>query len=178
MLIRGLVCSFAIASRLRELVLSRKHMRRSGAASEGTWSRLTYPIMVLLHSAVLGGTLLRGKKPVWPFLIAFIAVQPLRLWILRTLGDSWNTRGAVPAEMTPTTSGPYKFIRHPNYAIVIVELCSLPSGFGLYRLAMVASIVNGWLLWLRIRDEETLLVRLQGYNEHFADKKRFVPFVV
>ena len=178
MLIRGLVCSFAIASRLRELRISKRNIGRYADRSEGQWSRRTYPIMVLLHAAVLSGTLVRGNKPVWPFLSAFLAVQPLRLWTLQTLGESWNARGAVPHVMTPQTGGPYRLIRHPNYAVVVVELFSLPAGFGLYRLAAAVSILNGWLLWLRIKDEEGLLSKLPGYDEHFADKKRFVPLVV
>lgn len=177
MLTRTAVCSFAILSRMVELRASRRHIEDYGGSGEGRWSRRTYPLMVLLHTTVLLGTLFFGGRRRWALLLPFLAVQPLRVWILLALGRRWNARGVVPTAMVPATSGPYAFVRHPNYAVVAIELFSLPAGFGLRRLAIVASLVNACLLWLRIRDEEALLFRLPGYEEHFAGKSRFVPGV-
>ena len=142
-------------------------------------SRRTYPLIVLLHSLVIGGTLLRGSaRPRRGWLLLLLAVQPVRLWVLTTLGARWNARGAVPEAMEVCTEGPYAFVRHPNYSVIAIELASLPAAFGLGRLAAAASLVNAALLTPRISDEEALLFQLPGYREHFESKPRFLPFLI
>jgi methyltransferase len=133
--------------------------------------------MVLLHTSVIVGTVIYGKRPRWPLVAAFLALQPLRLWVLRTLGRRWNARGVVPSAMHVVAAGPYAHVRHPNYAVVAGELFSLPAAFGLRRLALGATVANAALLALRIRDEEALLMAVDGYREHFEDKARFLPGV-
>jgi methyltransferase len=132
--------------------------------------------MVILHTAAIGGTALFGRrKPRFVWLTLVLAVQPLRWWVLSTLGKRWNARAAVPQDMEVATHGPYACVRHPNYSVVIVELLALPAAFGLNRLAAVATVCNAALLGLRVHDEEALLFELPGYAEHFGDKPRFVP---
>ncbi len=163
------------AARLIELLFSRRNIGAVRTA-EGEMSRRTYPAMVALHTTVIAGTLLLGKNhPRKPWLATLLLVQPLRLWVLTTLGTRWNARGAVPVEMTVETGGPYAHVRHPNYSVVAIELVSLPAAFGLGRLAIIATVVNAVLLSYRIRDEEALLFTLPGYSEHFASKPRFLP---
>jgi methyltransferase len=176
MLTRVAVGGYAIACRLLELRFSRRNIRAYSAGEEGRWSRLSFPLVVLVHTLVLAGTLLFGGRPRL-LLLPFVIVQPLRLWVIATLGWRWNARGVVPSAMSVATNGPYAYVRHANYSVVIVELASLPAGFGLYRLAFVASLANALLLVLRIRDEERLLMALPGYREHFEKKKRFLPGV-
>jgi methyltransferase len=175
MLIRVAVCAFAIASRFVELRFSQRNIRSYTASKEGRLSRHSFPLIVLVHASVLTGTLLFGGRPRLLLLLPFFAVQPLRAWILLTLGARWNARGIVPASMTVATNGPYALVRHPNYSVVAVELASLPAGFGLYRLAFVAGLANAVLLALRIHDEERLLIALPGYRQHFESKPRFLP---
>lgn len=164
------------AARIAELVHSRRNMRAAGPATEGPWSRATYPAIVALHTAVIAGTALRGRsRPAWTWLAVLLAVQPLRIWVLATLGRRWNTRAAVPDEMVVATGGPYAFVRHPNYAIIAVELFALPMAFGLRRLALLAALANAVVLAPRIREEEAALQRLPGYEAHFARRKRFIP---
>ena len=79
--------------------------------------------------------------------------------------------------MAVATNGPYAFVRHPNYTVVVLELLALPAAFGLNRLAAVAAASNAVLLSIRIREEEQLLVELPGYREHFADRRRFLPWL-
>ena len=177
MLTRLLCCGAMGAARLLELGYSRRNLRDAGATEEGSASRHTFPLIVFVHTAVIGGTAVWGRKPRLPWLALLLAVQPVRLWVLMTLRDRWNARGAVARDMMVATNGPYAHIRHPNYAVVIVELLSLPMAFGLRRLALCASLANVTLLALRIRDEEALLAELPGYLDHFADKPRFVPRV-
>jgi methyltransferase len=166
-------------ARLVELRYSGRNIRSQSQASEGETSRRSYPLILLLHTLVIGGTLLRGSpRPRWGWLLLLLAVQPLRLWVLATLGARWNARGVVPQAMDVCTEGPYAFVRHPNYSVVAIELASLPAAFGLGRFAVAASLVNAALLTLRVRDEEALLLQLPGYREHFATKPRFLPFLI
>lgn len=174
-LLRIAVCGYAIALRLAELRASRRHIRSFDAVEEGKASRATYPLMVLVHTMVLVGTPLFGKKANRFFLAVFLLAQPVRVWVLRSLGRAWNTRGAVPSDMRPVTTGPYAHIRHPNYSIVVVELFALPAAFSLPRLAFIATVANALVLAVRIRDEEALLMKLPGYEEHFGRLPRFVP---
>lgn len=164
------------AARLGELAWSRRNIAASGPSSEGRWSRRTYPAMVGVHAAVLAVTACRGsRRPRTLPLAVLLAVQPVRVWVLATLGRRWNTRAAVPGAMVVATTGPYRYLRHPNYAVVAVELAALPLAFRLPRLALAATAANASLLALRIPEEEALLGRLPGYQEHFSGLPRFVP---
>ncbi len=179
MMLRAIVCGFMGLARLVELAWSRRNVETIGQTRERTASRRVYPLILLIHTTVIVGTLLFGTRQVrLPWLSALIAVQPLRYWILLTLGRRWNARGAVPIAMEVATGGPYAFVRHPNYSVVMVELASLPSAFGLGRLAATATIVNCALLAVRVREEESLLFELPGYREHFEDRARFLPGVI
>ncbi|HEX5369888.1 MAG TPA: isoprenylcysteine carboxylmethyltransferase family protein [Dehalococcoidia bacterium] len=177
MLIRWLCCCGMGAARLLELAYSRRNLRRMGVASEGVANRVSYPLVVLLHTVVILGTVFWGKQPRPRWLLLLLTAQPVRLWVLTTLRERWNTRGAVARTTEVATNGPYAYMRHPNYAVVAVELFCLPVAFGLPRFAICASIANGLLLAVRIRDEERLLAELPGYPEHFDDKPRFVPSI-
>jgi methyltransferase len=174
---RWLICAYAISLRLLELRASHHHVATYEKAKEGPWSRRTFPLMVLLHASVLTATLLFGKRPRWPWLAIFLALQPVRFWVLQTLGDRWNARGVVPETMAIATDGPYAWVRHPNYTVVAGELFSLPAAFGLTRLALGAAALNACLIAARVRDEEQRLWQLPGYRDHFEKKWRFVPFV-
>ncbi len=105
-MIRLPVCALMAAARLLELRFSRRNMRATGAATEGTWSHRTYPLIVALHTAVVAGTMLRGShKPHLVWLAALIGVQPFRAWVLFLLGARWNTRAAVPlAALRPASA--------------------------------------------------------------------------
>lgn len=175
MLVRLLVCAGMGAARLIELAYSRRNLQSVAETREGDASRATFPLIVLVHTTVIGGTALLGGRPRFGWLAALLAVQPLRAWVLATLRHRWNARGSVATDLQVATDGPYAYIRHPNYAVVIIELLALPMAFGLPRLAIGASLFNAVLLALRIRDEERLLAELPGYTTHFDDKPRFIP---
>lgn len=179
MLIRLLVCGAMGAARLIELAYSRRNLQRGATKQatlkEGNASRATFPLIVTVHTTVILGTLLRGRGQRLPWLLALLAVQPLRLWVLLTLRERWNARGSVDTALRVATDGPYAHLRHPNYSVVAIELLSLPMAFGLPRLAAGASLFNAALLAIRVRDEERLLFDVPGYREHFEDKSRFLP---
>lgn len=175
---RLIVCAGMGGARVAELVYSRKNMAASGPTQEGVWSKRTYPLIVATHTVVIAGTAWRGRSKVSPsWLVLLLGVQPLRVWVLATLGKRWNTRAAVPGAMDVETGGPYAFVRHPNYAIIAVELFALPMAFGMRRLAILGALANAAALAPRIREEEAALGALPGYREHFSRKKRFVPRV-
>ena len=178
MLTRVAVCGGMAAMRLVELAFSRRNIDANGAADESAASRRVYPMIVAVHTLAIAGTALFGRRRRVLPLALLLALQPLRLWVLLTLGRRWNARGAVPNDLRIETGGPYAYVRHPNYAIVIGELALLPLAFGLPRLAAFVSLANGALLTVRIREEERALAAAPGWREHFGRKRRFVPGVV
>jgi methyltransferase len=177
MLIRLVVCGSMALARVLELIHSRRNLAAQGSVEEEELSKRTFPLIAILHTAVIAATLLRGcrLRPAW--LVALVALQPVRLWVLITLGRRWSARGAVAEQLAVATDGPYRFIRHPNYAVVLGELVLLPLAFGLRRVSVVGFIANSLLLAIRIRDEEKLLPRRRGYVEHFGRKRRLVPAI-
>jgi methyltransferase len=176
MLLRTIVCVGMAVARLAELAYSRRNLAEVGETTVGRWSAITYPIMILVHAVDILRTLFNGSDRLskTPFIL-LLAVHPLRLWMFVTLRDRWNAHGAVPNEMSVETGGLYAFVRHPNYAIITVELAMLPLAFRLPRLALFATLVNSLLLAIRIREEEEALFKLPGYGQHFAKKKRLIP---
>lgn len=178
MLIRALVCGAMALARLVELGYSRRNLRAWPDAMPGVRSRSTYPYIVLVHVVDIGGTFLFGSpRPRLAFLTLLLAVQPLRAWVLLTLGRRWNTLAAVPQTMELATNGPYAFVRHPNYSVLVVEMAMLPATFGLKRLAVAGALAMALLLALRIPEEEAMLSHLPGHDR-LAAKPRFIPFLI
>jgi methyltransferase len=140
------------------------------------------PLMVALHGAVLVGgaahVLLVGAPPppgvLGGALLALAAATGLRLWTLRTLGGRWNVRVVEPDAIV--TGGPYRFIRHPNYLAVVLELAALPLAIGAPWLALAATVANALVLGLRIPfEEEALARRHEAYRRVLMRRPRFVP---
>jgi methyltransferase len=162
------VCLVAL-QRLLELAYSRRNERRSramGAVERGSGH---YPLMVGLHVLWLVSTLaeglLRGPEiPAWwPVpLAAFLLVQPLRYWAIASLGPNWNTRILVVPGVKLVKSGPYRYFSHPNYVVVAVEILTFPLIFGAWITAIVFSILNAALLFVRIRTENRALKEHAG----------------
>jgi methyltransferase len=92
MLIRCAICAYMAVARLIELTFSHANIASSGKTAEGTLSRRTYPLIVAVHAFVIGGTLLSGGRPRNCWLAALVMVQPLRYWVLLSLGRRWNAR--------------------------------------------------------------------------------------
>jgi len=150
--------------RLLELRLSRRHerlLRARGAVERG---REHYPLMVALHVLWLLSTLIEGvlRGPVlWPVPLAlFLLVQPLRYWAIFSLGENWNTRILVVPGAQLVRRGPYRYLKHPNYVVVAVEIATFPLIFGAWITAFVFSVLNAVLLSIRIREENRALAEL------------------
>jgi methyltransferase len=162
------VCLVAL-QRLAEVLYSRRNERRlraRGAVERGAGH---YPLMVGLHALWLISTLVEGllrgpEIPAWwPVpLAAFLLVQPLRYWAIVSLGMNWNTRILVLPDAKLIRSGPYRYFSHPNYVVVAVEILTFPLIFGAWITAIVFSILNAALLFVRIRTENRALQELAG----------------
>ncbi|HZY04409.1 MAG TPA: isoprenylcysteine carboxylmethyltransferase family protein [Anaeromyxobacteraceae bacterium] len=175
----GLVGLFAL-ERGVELWLSARNARRAlsrGAAESG---RGHYPAMVAVHALFLVACVAEALAfPTPPPPAALLAVggalgaQALRWWAVATLGDRWNTRILVVPGEPPVTGGPYRWLRHPNYLAVVVEVACLPLAFGSWRTALAFSALNGLLLWRRIPAEERALGA--AWAASFSGRPRLLP---
>jgi len=115
-----------------------------------------------------------SRRPaVWLAVLA--AATGLRWWSIRSLGPQWNVRAAVPTDLRPIASGPYRWVRHPNYLAVILEFAALPMAGGAWVSAIGLSMLDGAVLFDRIRAEEELLFKAPGYAQAFSGKARFIP---
>ena len=145
--------------RLSELVIARRNtvaLLAKGAVEHGA---AHYPVMVLLHASWLLGLWWYGWDAVviWPLMYLYFALQAFRIWILATLGSRWSTRILTVPNEQLVVRGPYRFVRHPNYVLVLLEVPLLPLALGLNVSALLYGLLNIAMLAWRIRVEETAL---------------------
>ncbi len=154
-----LLLGFVTAERLGELVLARCNTARLLAAGAVEHARGHYPLIVLLHAVwLIGLWLLAWNLPInLGWLVVFIVLQGLRLWVLATLGPRWTTRIIVLPQADLVARGPYRFVKHPNYLVVIGEIAVLPLVFGLVWYAGLFSLLNAGILFIRITAENKAL---------------------
>ena len=137
--------------------------------------------MVAVHVALFAVSAWprRGRRVSRPVevaaLLGLAASAGLRLWAIRTLGESWNVTAHVSPEGHIETGGPYRYVRHPNYVAVALEFACLPVAVGALPEAVVLSLANAAVLMPRIRAEERLLDAMPGYRQAFSGVPRFVP---
>lgn len=154
--------TFVTLQRLAELI----HARHNTAALLAQGGREIapghYPYMVAMHTAWLIGLWFfaagRPVDPVW--FVVFMLLQGLRVWVLVTLKGRWTTRIIVLPDAPLVTKGPYRFLNHPNYMVVVGEIATLPLAFGLPLYAALFSLLNAAILTIRIRAENTALNRV------------------
>ena len=119
-----------------------------------------YPLIVGLHAAWLVCLFLFGAtdQTIYPsFIILFFVLQLARLWVIMSLGRHWTTRVIVIPGRPLVSRGPYKWLKHPNYLIVALEILILPLAFGAWKTALVFSLLNAAILFHRIRIENKAL---------------------
>lgn len=171
------------AERLVELVLSRRGAKRAFARGGKEYGREHFPAMVVLHSAFLLCCVLEvwllGRPFVaaigWPALLGVIVAMTLRYWAVLSLQGRWNARViCVPGDRVQA-GGPYAYVRHPNYVAVVLEIAALPLVHSAYITAVAFSLLNAWMLKVRIAVEEHALGETTDYGERFAKRPRFVP---
>jgi methyltransferase len=146
--------------RLGELVYAQRNTSRLLARGAVEIGRRHYPLFVLLHASWLLAIFIavpRDASIDWPLLAIFVVLQALRLWVVATLGPFWTTRIVTLPGAPLVHNGPFRFVRHPNYLVVIGEIAVLPLVFGAWGIAIVFSLLNLALLAWRIRIEEAAL---------------------
>ncbi|MGB5951512.1 MAG: isoprenylcysteine carboxyl methyltransferase family protein [Ornithinimicrobium sp.] len=157
--------ALVVLERLAELVLSKKHASWAFDHGGVEYGRGHYPPMVVLHTGLLVGCLLevfsadRQFNPAlgWSMVVVVLAAQGLRWWCILTLGRQWNTRVIVTPGIPLVHRGPYRWIPHPNYVAVIAEGIALPLVHSAWITAAVFTVLNAWLLVVRIRTENAAL---------------------
>ena len=156
--------------RLAELVVSTRHTRWARDHGGVEVGQGHYPAMVLLHTGLLVGALAEVwllDRPLRPALaVSMLAVvaasQALRWWCIATLGRQWNTRVVVVPGLGRVTTGPYRWLAHPNYVAVVLEGLALPLVHSAWFTAVTFTILNAWLLSVRIRTENSALAALSA----------------
>lgn len=151
---------FVVVQRLAELVWAARNTRRLLARGAVEIGRRHYPLFVLLHASWLVAiaiTVPADAEPSWLLLGIFAVLQLLRVWVVATLGPYWTTRIITLADAPLIRRGPFRLMRHPNYAVVVAEIAVLPLAFGAWEIALVWSIVNALLLRHRIQVENAAL---------------------
>jgi methyltransferase len=167
------------AERVAELFLSRRNARIAFAKGAVETGAAHFRWMTLLHALFLPACALEAAfRPFpgavgWAALALAAAAQVLRWWAIASLGQRWNVRVIVLPGAPPVRRGPYRFLRHPNYVAVAVEILCVPIIHGAWICALVFSAVNALVLRVRIRDEERALG--PSWEREFARVPRFIP---
>ena len=157
------ILAFVTLERLGELVLANVNTRRLLAAGGREHGRAHYPWIVAIHAGWLAALWwLAPGRPVDPYWLALFGLLLIaRFWVIFALGRRWTTRViAVPGEQL-VRRGPYRLVDHPNYVVVVGEIAVLPLVFGLWQVALLFSLLNAVILWVRIRTENRALQELR-----------------
>ncbi len=160
-----MLIGLVVMERLAELVVARRNLAWARARGGVEHGRGHYPWIVAAHVALLVAAptevwlLDRPFLPAlgWPMLAVVLLAQALRWWCVATLGRQWNTRVVVVPGLPLVSSGPYRWVRHPNYVAVVAEGVALPLVHTAWLTALVFTAVNAVLLTIRITEEDRVL---------------------
>ena len=159
-----------MVQRLLELRVARSNEAWARSQGGQEYGQEHYSLFFLLHTGGLLGTLAEGRKDPrgvrWSWLLLLLLAQPLRYWVIRSLGRQWNTRILIVPGAKRITGGPFQYLNHPNYAVVALEMLSMPLTVGAWRSALLSSLLNAALLrFIRIPAEERAL---RTYQEQYG----------
>jgi methyltransferase len=169
--------------RIVELLLSRRHQKVLLTHGARQVPDPHFHWMVVVHIAVLGGAALEVallRRPFLPPLVVpmcglFLLANVVRWWVILTLKECWTVRVMDCAPIGVVTRGPFRFVRHPNYAAVFLELATLPMIHTAWLTALGGSVAHAWVLARRLAVEEPALMANSTYREKMAHKPRFLP---
>ena len=169
--------------RLVEMRISWQHQKEMASRGAAKVDEPRFRWMVLLHTAVLIGAALEVvflKRPFLPWLAApmfaiFLAANALRWWVIRSLGAHWNVQVVDSTRLGVVTSGPFRYVRHPNYAAVFSELLALPLIHTAWITAIAGAIAHIGVLAQRLSTEERVLLANPDYRAAMSGKPRFLP---
>jgi methyltransferase len=162
-----LLLAAVAAERLVELGISRRHARGLRARGALEVGAAHYPFMVAVHALTLAGAAVEvthHDRPFlpwlgWPMLALVAGTMALRYWVIATLGERWTTRVLVLPDASLVTHGPFRFLRHPNYLAVALEMWALPLVHTCWLTATLFGTLDVVVLALRIRAEDAALGR-------------------
>ena len=154
-----IILAFVTLQRLGELWLSKRHTKRLLAEGAHEVGASHYPLIVAVHALWLAALWwLALSRPVDGFWLAvFIVIELTRIWVLASLGRRWTTRIIILPRAPLVRRGPYRWLNHPNYLVVIAEIAVLPLVFGLWQVALIFSALNMAVLSIRVREENRAL---------------------
>lgn len=169
--------------RLVEMRLSARNRRRLAAQGAVKVPEPHFRWMVLLHAGVLISAALEVlllRRPLIPALalpmgVLFVLANVVRWWVIAALAEHWNVQVMDSTRLGIITRGPYRWIRHPNYVAVFIELIALPLIHTAWLTAVWASALNLWVLRQRLEVEERVLLADPTYRATMARKPRFLP---
>jgi len=177
----NLFFAFLILERTIELFIAKRNARLIKSIGGYEVGKEHYTAILILHITFLISLFIEANyrddlPKYWliPFSI-FIIAQAFRIWIIYSLGKFWNTRIYVVPKSSPVVKGPYRYLRHPNYVIVMLEMITIPLIFSAYLTAIIFPTINVFMLSYRIKVEEKALTELTNYNEDMATAPRFIP---
>jgi methyltransferase len=160
--------------RLVELSVAQRNLRWARERGGTETGAGHYPVMVVLHSALLLACIVEvwlAHRPFlpglgWPMLALLVAAHALRWWCIRTLGPQWNTRVIRVPGMPLVTGGPYRWLKHPNYVAVVVEGFALPLVHTAWITALAFTVLNALLLRVRLGVETEALAQAPVPADH------------
>jgi len=158
------ILTFVTLQRLAELQLANANTKKLLAAGGREFAPGHYPFIVAVHASWLAALwwFAPGRAVDLPLLGLFLLLQAGRVWVIRTLGPRWTTRIIVLPGAPLVTRGPFRWVDHPNYLVVIGEIAVLPLMFGLPLLAALFTVLNAAVLWVRIRAESAALASVRS----------------
>jgi methyltransferase len=153
------ILAFVTLQRLGELGLARQNTAALLARGAREVAPGHYPLIVAVHAGWLATLwwLAPGRPIDWWLIGLFVLLQLARVWVIRTLGPRWTTRIIVLPGAPRIDTGPFRYLSHPNYAVVMAELVLLPLAFGLPHVAMLFFALNALVLAIRITAENKAL---------------------
>ena len=171
------------ALRLGEVKISARNQQRMVQAGVKKVSDPAFRWMVIFHAGVLisaGLEVLFLHRPLIPALaigagIVFISANLIRWWVIRTMAGHWNVQVMASTSLGVVTTGPYKWVRHPNYLAVLLELISIPLIHTAWITAIWGTFAHIFVLRGRISVEEAVLMSSPAYREAMGSKPRFLP---
>jgi methyltransferase len=173
--------SVAVAARERSVALrnERRLLAEGGTEVAPAVFSFMVPVYALHFPAAAWEHVALHRAPRFAWVAAMLLVFAASKWLkwasVRALGDVWTMRVVVPAQPRVAATGPYRFLRHPNYIAVVGELLSLPLAGGAWITAILFGAAFGAVLFARVRTEEAALLARPEYAAAMADRPRFLP---
>ena len=171
------------ALRIFELRISKRHQQRMTSRGAAKVKDPYFRWMAMFHTLVLVGAAVEVvvlRRPLMPALAIpmfalFLAANLVRWWVIRTLGEHWNVQVVDSTKLGFVASGPFRYVRHPNYAAVFVEMIALPLIHTAWITALAGAVAHIIVLSLRLSVEDPVLLSNPDYAATMGSKPRFLP---